>query len=190
MADSGGETLEVGGRSLPLPVVAVALGAAVAIGLGAYGQVHDPTGRSLYTLFFTNTIRLKAWFATVCAVLAVSQVATAAWIYGRMGGDRHAPPWLGDFHRLIGTLTFGFSLPVAFNCLWALGYQTTTTRVAVHSLLGCAFYGAYTVKVFTVRRIHQPVWMLPAIGAFTAALLVAIWWTSSLWFFRNVTWAI
>ena len=44
--------------------LALLLGAIVALSLGVYGAVHDPTGRSLVTLFFTATINLKVWLAT------------------------------------------------------------------------------------------------------------------------------
>ena len=177
-------------RSLPPVAVPLLVGAAVTMALGVYGRVHDPTGRTLYTLFFTDTIRLKAWLGTGCLVLASGQIFSALWLYGRLGrSGRPAPVWLGDVHRLTGTLTFALSLPVAYHCLWALGYQTSTARVAIHSLLGCALYGAFAAKVLAVRRPHQPVWALPVLGALTFTLLVLVWWTSALWFFRNVTWA-
>ena len=119
-------------RSLPPVAVPLLVGAAVAIALGVYGRVHDPTGRTLYTLFFTDTIRLKAWLGTGCLVLASGQIFSALWLYGRLGrSGRPAPVWLGDVHRLTGTLTFALSLPVAYHCLWALGYQTSTVRVAI-----------------------------------------------------------
>ncbi|NQV05229.1 hypothetical protein HQ535_01650, partial [bacterium] len=48
-------------------------GAAVAVILGVYGNVHDPTGRSLITGFFTSTISLKVWLATFAVALAAFQ---------------------------------------------------------------------------------------------------------------------
>ena len=54
-------------------VGALLVGAAVAVGLGVYGRVHDPTGRSLVTLFFTSTINLKVWVATIVIALALFQ---------------------------------------------------------------------------------------------------------------------
>jgi hypothetical protein len=44
------------------------------------------------------------WFATVAALLAVVQVLLALRIYGKLKWPRVAPPWLGDAHRLSGTL--------------------------------------------------------------------------------------
>ena len=89
-------------------------------------------------------------------------------------------------HRLAGTLAFLFTLPVAFLCLWSLGFQDHTTRVLVHSLLGCFFYGAFVVKILAVRVRGLPNWLLPVMGGVVFVTLVGIWLTSSFWFFRNV----
>jgi hypothetical protein len=167
--------------------VATVVGAAVAVLLGTYGRVHDPTGHALFTLFFSSTVRLKAWFATAAVVLAVVQVLTALRIYGKVSFPARAPSWLGDFHRLCGTLAFIATLPVAFHCLWSLGFNAhlSQTRVFVHSLLGCAFYGAFATKMVVVRSKGMPNWTLPVLGGLVFTLLVAIWGTSSLWFFRH-----
>jgi len=176
----------------PQPVTARLLGvfvagAAVAVALGVYGKVHDPTGEQPYTLFFTATINLKVWFATVALVLAAAQIVLAARLYGRIGwpwrGD--APLWLGDAHRLTGIMAFLVSLPVAYHCLWALGFQSTDTRVLLHSLLGCFFYGVFTIKVLSVRSQGMPGWLLPVVGGLTFAALVGVWLTSSLWFMTS-----
>jgi hypothetical protein len=168
-------------------VVAAAIGAAVAVLLGTYGRVHDPTGHALFTLFFSNTIRLKSWCATVAVALAVIQVLTALRMYGKIKVPSRAPRWLGDFHRLCGTLAFAVSLPVAFHCLWSLGFKAhlSQTRVFVHSLLGCAFYGVFATKMIVVRSKHMPNWALPLAGGLVFSTLVAIWCTSSLWFFSR-----
>lgn len=163
-------------------------GAAVSVVLGIYGRVHDPTGHALFTLFFTKTLNLKAWFATVAVVLALVQVLTALRIYGKVKVPAQAPAWLGDFHRLSGTLAFLFSLPVAFHCLWSLGFNAhvSQTRVFVHSILGCFFYGAFAAKMVIVRSKQMPAWALPLAGGAVFTALVGIWLTSSLWFFTNV----
>lgn len=167
----------------PTRLLAVAgAGAAAAVLLGVYGKVHDPTGEQPYTLFFSGTIQLKVWFATVVVLLAAVQVLLAARLYGKLHLPRKAPPWLGDAHRLTGTLAFAVSLPVAYHCLWSLGFQSTDTRVVLHSLLGCFFYGVFTVKVLAVRLHGLPDRVLPVVGGLTFAALTALWLTSSLWF--------
>ena len=167
-------------------VLAILAGAAVAVALGVYGRDHDPAGQALFTLGFSGTINMKAWLATGVIVLAIAQVLLALWMYGKLG--RQAPPWVGPTHRLVGTLALVLSLPVAYHCLWSLGFETDrdSTRRFVHSLLGCAFYGAFTTKVLCVRSAKLPGWALPVVGAFVFATLVGLWLTSALWFFTNV----
>jgi hypothetical protein len=175
-------------RSNPLPLIVVLLvGAAVSLCFGAYAHIHDPTGETTLTLFFSSTINLKVWFATVAIILALVQVATAARMYGKIKIPRVMPPWLGDIHRLSGTLAFIFTLPVAFHCLWSLGFQSDPgeLRTYIHSVVGCLFYGLFVVKVLSVRSHDLPKWLLPAAGLATFAALGVLWVTSALWFFQN-----
>lgn len=163
----------------------LAIGAAVALALGVYGNVHDPTGRSLVTLFFTRTINAKVWLATIAVALALFQLGSALRIYGKLGSTQ-APTWLGSVHRLSGLGAFLISVPVAYHCLWALGFQTTDTRVLVHSSLGCVFYGALVTKIIFVRSRRLPAWALPLAGGIVITALIGVWLTSSLWFFTSV----
>ena len=57
------------------------------------------------------------------SVLALVQLLTALRLYGKLRIPRKVPAWLGDVHRLSGTLALLFSLPVAYHCLWALGFE-------------------------------------------------------------------
>ena len=188
MAAEAGLSRPVSRASTARLGVAFGAGAAISVALGTYGRVHDPTGHALFTLFFTNTLSMKAWLATVAVVLGIVQVFTALCLYRRLPWRASAPAWLGDAHRLTGTLAFVFSLPVAFHCLWSLGFQAhwSQTRVFAHSLLGCAFYGAFAAKVIIVRSKGLPAWALPVAGALAFSVLVAVWCTSSLWFFTHV----
>ena len=160
-------------------------GAAVAVALGVYGNVHDPSQELVFTLFFSTTISMKVWLATVALVFAVIQITSAAWVYGKFG---NAPPWAGTAHRMSGRLAFIVSLPVAYHCLWSLGFQDTDTRVLLHSLLGCAFYGAFAAKVTIVRSRNLPGWTLPVAGGLIFAVLVLVWYTSAVWFIGEQGW--
>jgi Family of unknown function (DUF6529) len=160
-------------------------GAAVSLALGVYGDAHDPTLEQPYSLFFTSTLQLKVWFATVAVALAVVQILLAARLYGKVQWPRQAPSWLGDAHRLTGTLAFLLTLPVAYQCLWALGFQSGDTRVLLHSLFGCFFYGVFTVKVLSVRVSGLPDPMLPIVGGLVFAGFVGVWVTSSGWFLTS-----
>jgi hypothetical protein len=169
--------------AVPRLLLAAGLGASVALTLGIYGNVHDPSQKLVFTLVFSSTISMKVWLATIAVAFAVVQVLTALWIYGRLGIA--APGWLGDAHRLSGRLAFLVSLPVAYHCLWSLGFQDTDARVLAHSLLGCALYGAFAAKVTIVRSKGLPGIALPVAGGVMFAVLVAAWYTSALWFIRE-----
>ena len=180
-------TMHSSPRRSVLPTLAL-LGAALAIALGVYGRVHDPTGESTIDLFFSATLNLKAWFTTAAVVLALVQLLTALRLYGKVKVPRTLPGWLGELHRLSGTLALVFSLPVAYHCLWALGFESDAgqPRRFVHSVAGCFFYGAFLTKVLVVRRSGLPGWALPLLGGATFSALVVVWSTSALWFFQNV----
>ena len=91
-------------------------------------------------------------------------------------------------HRISGRLAFLLTLPVAYHCLWSLGFQDTDGRVLAHSLLGCAFYGAFAAKVMIVRSRDLPGAALPIAGGLTFVVLVAAWYASAVWFIGEDGW--
>ena len=167
-----------------------AVGAAVSLALGVYASVHTPTFQGIVAFGFPAVLPMKAWFTTIAMALAVMQLGSSLWMYGRLPFAQarvgEAPSWLGAAHRWTGTVAFLFTLPVAYHCLWALGFQSTDTRVLVHSLLGCAFYGAFTTKMLVLRSDRVPDRSLPTAGGLLFVILTGLWLTSSLWFFRTV----
>ena len=167
-------------------LLAAGVGAAVALTLGIYGNVHDPSQKLVFDLIFTSTIGMKVWLATVAVSFAVVQVLSALWVYGKLPWN--APDWAGGLHRISGRLAFLFSLPVAYHCLWSLGFQHSSTRVLLHSLLGCAFYGAFAAKVVIVRSKGLPGIALPIAGGLTFVILVYLWFSSALWFIGQNGW--
>ena len=168
---------------VPLLLGMALVGAAVSVVLGVYGRVHEPTFGQIWHPFFSATLNLKAWLATAVLALACVQLTTALAIYGRLP---LRGSWVAPAHRVSGTLAFVTSLPVAYACLWSLGFQTTETRTLEHSFLGCAFYGIFTTKMLALRSSRVPGWALPLLGGLLLSVVVALWLTSSLWFFRNV----
>lgn len=173
---------DAGRRVLVLALV----GAAVSVAFGVYASAHEPTLETPYTLWFTGTINLKVWFGTSALLLAGVQLLTALRMYGKIGVPKVLPAWFGQLHRLSGTLAFAVSLPVAYHCLWALGFQSDDTRSLAHSLFGCFFYGAFATKVLVVRAKGLPGWALPVAGGAVLTALVGVWLTSSLWYFTTV----
>jgi hypothetical protein len=179
----------------PLPTISAAAlippalaGGAVALALGIYSRVHDATGARIFDLGFSSLAAMKSWLATIAVSLALVQLVSALAMFGRLPFVHLTPRWVPFAHRWTGTAAFLVSLPVAYHCLWSLGFETDagSTRRFVHSILGCLFYGAFTTKVLCVRSARMPGWALPVVGGLLFACLVGLWLTSALWFFTNV----
>jgi hypothetical protein len=166
-------------------LLAALIGGLVALTLGIYSSAHTPASDLVITLGFSTTIAMKVWLATVVAALAIVQLLSALWMYGRLPLGE-APDWLGTVHRISGRLAFIVSLPVAYHCLYQLGFQHTNTRVLVHSILGCAFYGAFAAKVVLVRSEGLPKSALPIAGGLTFTILIYVWLLSALWYINKL----
>ena len=152
---------------------------------GLLAKAYADTGPSGYfDLFFSDTIHMKAWLATAAAVLAVFQLFTAAWIFHRLPWDK--PAWVNPVHRWSGRLVFVVTLPIAYHCIFKLGFQSGSSRVLWHSLFGCAFYGAFAAKVTIVELKRFPGPTLPIAGGLVFTALIGVWYTSAVWFFRLV----
>jgi hypothetical protein len=106
-------------------------------------------------------------------------------MWRRLPGAGRAPAWLGSVHRWSGSVAFVLTLPVALHCVWSLGLATGSTRVVLHGLAGCAFYGAYATKMLGLRLRGLPGWALPVLGGTVLALFVVVWTTSAFWFFSR-----
>ena len=162
-------------------LIAGSTGALVALTLGLYGNVHDPAQDLAITLGFKDTITMKVWLASAATLFAIGQLFGALWMYGKLPLGK-APEWVGPAHRISGRVAFLLSLPVAYHCLYQLAFQDATTRVLLHSILGCLFYGAFATKVVVVRSRTLPGFALPLAGGLVFSALVAVWLTSGLWF--------
>ena len=89
-------------RSMAIPLTAFAAGAVVALLVGVFGKVHDPTLAGTTTFGFRTVIDMKVVLSVVIGVLAVLQLIGALWIYGKLGIT--APSWLGTAHRVSGAI--------------------------------------------------------------------------------------
>lgn len=164
---------------------ALLLGAGVAVALGVVGRVHHAAGLdTLPTFGFSGPGMFKSWTASVVLVLALGQLLGALWLYGKLPGNPAVPTWLGTAHRLTGGLAFLLSLPVAFYCLYGLGFAPHTPRTStlVHSIAGCTFYGAFAAKVTLVHSRRLPGWALPVAGGLLFTAVVVLWWTGARWY--------
>jgi hypothetical protein len=163
-------------------LVPVAVGSAVAVALGVYGRLHQPTGIAVSVAGFSGAQSVKAWLTTVVFLLAFVQLGSALSMWGKL--PQRA--WTPALHRWSGRLAVLVAVPVMVHCLYALGFQDGTPRVLVHSLLGCFFFGAFATKMLLLTRRGVPGWALPVIGGLVFTGLVGLWLTSSLWFFATV----
>ena len=179
------EPAESASSSAALRFAAIFLiGAVVAVSLGVYSRAHTPAGRPLFTLGFSGMLQMKAWLTTIVVALAGVQLLTASWMWGRLRRTP-APASVAVVHRWSGTAAFVVSLPVAFHCMWALGFGSGSVRVAAHASIGCAFYGAYAAKMIALRVRGLPAWSLPVLGGTVLASVVLLWLTAALWFFTR-----
>jgi hypothetical protein len=172
-------------RSMTRLFVPISIGIAVSVALGVYGNLHQPTGIAVNISGFSGPLTVKVWLASVAMVLALVQLVSALVMYGRMPGVMQGPYWIGTLHRWSGRLAFLFTVPVAVHCLYALGFATFDTRTLVHSLAGCFFFGAFTVKMLILPRTGVPGWALPVFGGLVFTALSVLWLTSAFWFFTT-----
>jgi hypothetical protein len=172
------------GRSTSLAAV-LAVGAGVAVAMGVYANAHTPAGQPLVTLGFSGMLQMKVWLTTAATSLLLVQLTTALWMWGRLPGAGTAPAWVSPIHRWSGSIAFVLTLPVAFHCMWALGFSDSSARVLVHSIVGCVFYGAYASKMLGLRLEGMPGWSLPVLGGTVLGSLVLLWLTAALWFFTR-----
>jgi hypothetical protein len=159
-------------------VGALLAGCAVALVLGVYASVHQPTGAALDLASFSSAAYAKAWLATVAAVLALVQLGTGVRLYRTT-----APAWTAPVHRWSGRVAVIVTVPVVVHCMYALGFQTDGVRVLLHSVLGCLFYGAFVAKMLVLTRRGMPSWAIPVLGGVLFAGLIGLWLTSALWLF-------
>ena len=147
----------------------------------------ESTWTDLMTSVFSTGIAGKAWFASAALFFAVIQVLTGARIFGKLQRVvRIERPYVNRVHRWSGRLAILCTLPVAFHCIFILGFQTASPRVFLHSVLGTFVYAVLAVKLFFVHDSDHPRWTLPLVGGTLFTVLVLLWATSSFWYFTNV----
>jgi hypothetical protein len=169
-------------------LVAAGVGSLVAVGLGVYGRLHEPTSVAVNVAGFSSGLAAKAWLASGAFLLAIVQLSSAAAMYGRLGRrwrQTGAPGWVAGLHRWSGRAAVLVTVPVAVHCLYALGYQDSTPRVLLHSLAGCFFYGVFVTKMLVLQRPGSPRWSLPLLGGTLFTALTAVWVSSAVWFFST-----
>jgi hypothetical protein len=157
----------------------------LAIGVSAAlyvaGRLVQPS--YAFSLFGADPIPAKSLLATIALGLAGVQVLLALWIYRKLPLAASPPRPVPLVHRVTGFTLFALTVPVAVHCLIAYGVQLTSPRVAIHSIAGCFFYGAFAAKVLLVHSRRLPGWALPAAGGTLAIVIAVLWYTSALWYY-------
>ncbi|WP_441248281.1 DUF6529 family protein [Kitasatospora sp. McL0602] len=166
--------------------LAAALAAAVTVALFVTGRHQSPDYTAqLFGQSGAAALRLKARLATAVLALALVQLVLALWMYGRLPGAGQPPRGVPMAHRIGGIVLFAVTIPIAVQCMCAYGAQTATTRIAVHSLAGCFFYGMFAAKVLLVRTRRLPGWVLPLAGGTLITVVAVLWYVSALWYFNG-----
>ena len=181
-------------RSMAVPLTAFAAGAAVAVALGVFGRVHDPTIEATTTLGYDTVLDMKVVVTAVIGVLVLLQLVGALLMYGKLGV--RAPSWVGPAHRASGVIAFLLAVFVGYHCLWALGLEygelhtgePVPARAVVHGVLGCVVFGAFVVKVVAVRSRRAPGWFLPVAGGLLFSAFVVVVLTSTVWYVGDAGW--
>jgi len=181
-------------RSMAVPLAAFASGAAVAVALGVFGRVHDPTIDATTTLGYDTVLDMKVVVTAVIGVLVLLQLVGALLMYGKLGV--RAPSWVGPAHRASGVIAFLLAVFVGYHCLWALGLEygelhtgePVPARAVVHGVLGCVVFGAFVVKVVAVRSRRAPGWFLPVAGGLLFSAFVVVVLTSTVWYVGDAGW--
>ncbi|HEX9056871.1 MAG TPA: DUF6529 family protein [Ktedonobacterales bacterium] len=165
--------------AVPFSIFAVV---SLTIGLVASRTVQRPYAAPYFSLFFSDTLHMKVWLTTAAMALGFFQLLTAARIYDLL---RFPPP--GRFYRIVhrwsGRTAIALTVPVAYHCIFLLGFGTYDPRVYIHSAVACTLYGAFLTKVVFVRSGRYPRWAIPIAGGLLFTILLGIWLTSALWFF-------
>jgi hypothetical protein len=165
-------------------LLSAAIGSLVAVGIGVYGRVHEPTFFAINLAGFSSGVAVKAWLGTAAFLLVLVQLGSSMVMYGRFRRI-HAPHWVPALHRWSGRAAVLLTVPVAVHCLYALGFQGGSLRTLLHSLFGCFFYGVFVTKMLLLQRSHTPAWSLPVLGGMVFTAMTALWLTSSVWFFTT-----
>ncbi|WP_395729164.1 DUF6529 family protein [Nakamurella sp.] len=159
------------------------LGLVVAGVLAAYSRVHPGNGATIVTFGFTTLLAMKTWLTTAAMIFVVVQVVSALAMWGRLPGVGGSPSWASPVHRWSGVVAFLITLPVAFQCIWSLGFSDSSARTLAHSIAGCLFYGVFAAKMLSLRLPGLPGWALPVLGGLLTTVLVGVWFTSAFWYF-------
>jgi hypothetical protein len=162
----------------------ILIGLLLSVVLGVYGANHKGKSIVFQVSGFENLAMAKSWMTVVAAFFALVQFGSALIMYGKIR-TISAPTWIGALHRWSGRVAFLVAVPVGVFCLYGIGFQHHNTRVLLHSVLGCMFFGVFTVKMLVLTKRGIAGWVLPVVGGLTLTALVGVSVTSAGWYFST-----
>ena len=164
-------------------LVPALVAAAVAVGLGVYGKVHDPAGTAFNLAGFSSTSAVKSWLGDRRRSPSRSSRSSRRFmVYGRLPG----PCWSATLHRWSGPDRVpgggagGGALPLRVRLPDVLDPRDVAFRSSAASSSGPS-----VPRCCCSARSSLPGWLLPLVGGLVFIALTVLWLTSALWFFRT-----
>ena len=93
---------------------------------------------------------------------------------------------MNRIHRWSGRLAVLATIPVAFHCIFILGFQTTDARVFAHFAARLVRLRRPGSQALVRPRPRPSALACPACRGTLFTILAALWSTSSLWYFTEV----
>lgn len=162
--------------ALALLVLAIV---AMTIGLVARAMREPYQAADLHA-FVSDPFRTRVCLSTVAVLLAMGQLLSAS----RIRQVLRLPPegrLSGLVRRRSGRAAVLVTLPVAYHCIFLLGFGIYEGRTYAYSLLGSLVYGTVLGKVFLVRSSGFRGWALPVAWGALFSILLGLWFLSSFW---------
>ena len=150
----------------------------------------NSTYTDIVTSVFSSAIAGKVWFASAAVFFALVQIvdrladlreAPLGAPAARSSASRSARSTAGRAGSRSSARSRSRSTASSSSAS-----RATTPGCSIHSLLGSFFYGVFAVKVLVVRDHSLPGWALPLAGGTLFTFLVALWSTSSFWYFTTI----
>jgi hypothetical protein len=164
---------------LAWPILA---GALVSLAMGIYGTHHKGQSVVLFINGFEQLVHVKALLALIVLAAALVQLFSALVMWGKIKAIS-PPSWIGTLHRWSGRIAFWTAVVIGVYCLYGVGFQTFSFQAAIHSTLGCLFFGVFVIKMLVLAKPGLKGWILPVVGGVCFTVLALVISTSALWYY-------
>lgn len=132
------------------------------------------------------TLSEKSMLATIILILAGAQsgaiVIARGWLFDASPRLRRQAV---AAHRIGGYAGLVLILLIAYYCVLVIEATSSSSRTALHAILGAATVALVLSKVATARVFRKRYRLLPVLGGLLGAAIAATWATSALWYYIN-----